>query len=339
MSTYGKDETGSPKRRQVKDTVALLLAGLVLTSLAAHWLVPTTDSAGLASLPGATLIVVGLVEATLLWHLTWLSLAWLSTLASPSSKAGSVLKAAINSLAPKSAKRLAARTLVSTTLAGSMTLGLGAVALAEPPDPLLFPGATVEESTGVPVDDEEALWPASPEIPEAAEEPAPEEAEPETEEDLALEPGIAPAEEPLPPPATQEPATPEPLSAAQPPRASASTHHSRDTDLQPLTAPQLAKRYLRQSLRPGGLRLEVVEGKAFDQAHTVVPGDCLWDIAKHLLGEDATDQEIDDLWRRIYALNQDLIGDDPDLIEPDQILLLPEGPLSESAGHDERAAA
>lgn len=55
----------------------------------------------------------------------------------------------------------------------------------------------------------------------------------------------------------------------------------------------------------------------------VQPGDCLWSIAASQLGPGATDQDIDSHWRRIYALNPEVIGSDPDLIYPGQTLRLP----------------
>lgn len=57
--------------------------------------------------------------------------------------------------------------------------------------------------------------------------------------------------------------------------------------------------------------------------YRVVPGDSLWAIACRELGS-ATTQEIDRLWREIYTVNRDIIGANPDLIFPGQMLSLPE---------------
>jgi len=60
--------------------------------------------------------------------------------------------------------------------------------------------------------------------------------------------------------------------------------------------------------------------------HTVEPGDSLWKIASEFLsgeGGSPTGRDISDLWRSIYDLNRDLIGDDPNLILPGQVLRLP----------------
>ena len=62
--------------------------------------------------------------------------------------------------------------------------------------------------------------------------------------------------------------------------------------------------------------------------YTVVPGDCLWAIAAHRLAPTATAAEIDRTWRAIYDANRAVIGTDPNLIRPGQILELPPLPTS-----------
>jgi hypothetical protein len=61
-------------------------------------------------------------------------------------------------------------------------------------------------------------------------------------------------------------------------------------------------------------------------AHVVVKGESLWGIARSILSVDGPEPDgatISKFWRSIYALNLDLIGDDPNLIHPGQILQLP----------------
>ena len=50
--------------------------------------------------------------------------------------------------------------------------------------------------------------------------------------------------------------------------------------------------------------------------HRVRPGESLWSIAETRLGDPT-------YWPRIYALNRGLIGPEPDLIQPGQLLRLP----------------
>jgi hypothetical protein len=52
-------------------------------------------------------------------------------------------------------------------------------------------------------------------------------------------------------------------------------------------------------------------------------GDTLWDIARRHLGPDATDAEVASAWPQWHAANHALIGDDPDLLLPGQILRPP----------------
>jgi hypothetical protein len=55
----------------------------------------------------------------------------------------------------------------------------------------------------------------------------------------------------------------------------------------------------------------------------VRPGDSLWTISSERLGADATPQQIAEEAERIYALNRDRIGPDPDVLFPDQELSVP----------------
>jgi len=80
--------------------------------------------------------------------------------------------------------------------------------------------------------------------------------------------------------------------------------------------------------RPGllsGLPLpERAEGPAHPHRQVVVvrPGDTLWAIAGSELPTDATDRQVSDRWRAIYRRNRAVVGADPDLIRPGQVLSL-----------------
>jgi hypothetical protein len=56
----------------------------------------------------------------------------------------------------------------------------------------------------------------------------------------------------------------------------------------------------------------------------VVPGDSLWRIAERLLPADASDYEVTDAWRRIYATNAARLGPDPDRVLPGTALDIPD---------------
>ena len=53
-------------------------------------------------------------------------------------------------------------------------------------------------------------------------------------------------------------------------------------------------------------------------------GDSLWSIARRHLGPGATDAEVAAVWPHWYATNRAVIGPDPDLLHPGQVLRAPE---------------
>jgi nucleoid-associated protein YgaU len=55
----------------------------------------------------------------------------------------------------------------------------------------------------------------------------------------------------------------------------------------------------------------------------VRPGDSLWSIAATELGPNATAEAIAERWPAWYAANRQLIGPDPDLLLPGQVLRTP----------------
>jgi hypothetical protein len=63
----------------------------------------------------------------------------------------------------------------------------------------------------------------------------------------------------------------------------------------------------------------------------VSPGDTLWDLAAQQLGPHSSIEETAAAWPAIYSLNREVIGPDPDVLEPGQRLVLP------PAGPDEDA--
>ena len=77
---------------------------------------------------------------------------------------------------------------------------------------------------------------------------------------------------------------------------------------------------------PPPLRTMVGPAAPIPGKYTVAAGDCLWRIARAVLverGVQPRGSAISDLWRAIYVVNRDLIGDNPDLIHPGQVLELP----------------
>jgi hypothetical protein len=70
---------------------------------------------------------------------------------------------------------------------------------------------------------------------------------------------------------------------------------------------------------------ERASGPAHAAARTVLvhDGDTLWSLAAAELGPRATTAEVTDRWRLVYRRNRAVIGADPDLIRPGQLLRLP----------------
>jgi len=73
-----------------------------------------------------------------------------------------------------------------------------------------------------------------------------------------------------------------------------------------------------------------------DPEVVITRGDTLWSVAAAHLGPGATNTLIADHWPRWYAENRDIIGSDPDLVRPGQIL---QPPQRRSAAADRGAGA
>lgn len=56
----------------------------------------------------------------------------------------------------------------------------------------------------------------------------------------------------------------------------------------------------------------------------VAPGESLWRIAARHLPDGATDAQVAAAWPRWYAANGDVVGPDPDLVRPGQVLVVPD---------------
>lgn len=58
----------------------------------------------------------------------------------------------------------------------------------------------------------------------------------------------------------------------------------------------------------------------------MVAGEALWWVAEHMLanlGDTPTYADVEHAWRAIYAANRAVIGSNPDMIRPGQVLHLP----------------
>lgn len=73
---------------------------------------------------------------------------------------------------------------------------------------------------------------------------------------------------------------------------------------------------------PAGKALRAQAGAQCNSRHQVVAGDSLWEIASDALDTDA-EARVDSYWPRVYETNRAVIGENPDLIRPGQVLELP----------------
>ncbi len=64
--------------------------------------------------------------------------------------------------------------------------------------------------------------------------------------------------------------------------------------------------------------------RSLDALVRVRPGDSLWSLAAEHLGPAAPDPAVDRLWRRWYAANRAVVGPEPDLLLPGQLLRPPD---------------
>jgi hypothetical protein len=117
------------------------------------------------------------------------------------------------------------------------------------------------------------------------------------------------------PPASVDP-WPGPTPGPGAPAADRATVNPQWRPLSPVVEPgPLAGRPLRHQ-QPAGRALEV----------TVRPGDSLWSVSAARLGPYASDVDIALDWPRVYQANRDIIGGNPHLLRPGQVLRLPPGP-------------
>lgn len=138
-------------------------------------------------------------------------------------------------------------------------------------------------------------------------------------------PAPSPTPSPVPSPAPVTSPTTAPTPAPSPAPASAL-----DGPTSPIPAPGWTPSRPAQRPQPASSLVTGSVG-AHPAAEVVVHrGDTLWDIVRRQLGPDASDAEVADAWPAWHRANHVVIGDDPDLILPGQILR-PPSPAADSA--------
>ena len=76
-----------------------------------------------------------------------------------------------------------------------------------------------------------------------------------------------------------------------------------------------------RGLDPDRARGRAPDGaRAVDRTVRVAPGDCLWSLAARLLPQGSPTGTVANGWRLLYAANREVVGPDPDLVHPGQVL-------------------
>jgi len=267
-------------------------------ALLASWLWQVVSDAGHAAASGAPVrpdeVLAALVAAAALAGVVWLALGVLLELVSLVPGAVGHAACQVADLVTPRLLRRAAGTLLGVGLAAGALPGASVaapvIAVHAAPAPLPDPGFAPLPDPG---------W-APPAVPRPA---------------SAGEP-VAPAESGVVPPALSG-VPPPPLSGV-PPSENEPTASGRGwVPSPPAVRAQPDVRVLSPAPPPGTTRggpAEVV----------VRRGDSLWTIAARHLGPDVSDGEIARAWPAWFEANRTVIGDDPDLLRPGQVLRAPE---------------
>ena len=112
--------------------------------------------------------------------------------------------------------------------------------------------------------------------------------------------------------------------AVSAPEASAALELAAGAPVDPAWAPQRPTPPPATAAPPGLVVEQPRAATSSDEQVVVRRGDTLWDICARHLPAEATDAEIAAEWPLWYAANRDVIGPDPDHIEPGQRLSAPE---------------
>lgn len=293
-----------------------------------------TPGAGVDDLVAAVALSLGAVAGA--WLVIGALLVALSSTVRTVGRASAALDRAARAVAPRTLRRL-----LSAGVAAGLGLGLAGPAMAEAPPDL---GWQVTEPTGTGLPQSattQALRPPTPtpapssSAPGSATPAAAPVASP-AEIGASVEPGSAPAAatpavaapadgsptpdvaaSPAPLGATNGPVTP----ALAPSPSAAGSADPTAADAGPTGTPS------RAPAAPGPGGVSPGPGADADNRGGVVvgAGDTLWGIAAAHLGPAATDAEIAAAWPLWYEANRQVVGPDPDLLQPGQQLTVPTG--------------
>ncbi|WP_350308852.1 LysM peptidoglycan-binding domain-containing protein [Sanguibacter hominis] len=254
---------------------------------------------------GAGVLAAGTCAAA--WTTAWLALTLTCVVAARAGRRRDTLERTALRIAPAVARRFVAAALGATIAVGALP------AHASEPVPVADVGWQVSSTapTGPADTSREAHLPSA----------TPDAAGPRTT-------GTQRAEVTVPSPAPQRSSTPSaPRSRAS--TSSPSTSRASVTAAQDATSPHERARsegsQARKDAPVAGQRKPSTRATTSPGRETVTvrSGDTLWALAARSLGSAATNARIAHEWPRWHDANRDLIGDDPHLIRPGEILTVP----------------
>jgi len=308
-SVGSKDQ--SSKTRHARWVGRLQFAGCVLglAGLAAVLPAPgmwPDQLAGLQQVPGERVAVVAVAEQAVLLAasvLVWALLLWSIAVAGALTAAGlpgipgRCGRVLLSRIAPAAAGRLIAAAVGVSLIAGTSACAAPWATAGSQPGAATESSSTSAETAGaasITIDWPDAQDSAAGPIASTA---------------TAATPAMTPP--PAMTPETTQQSPPFDTAPAEARPSDAGPTDTKPTDAGP-TGPQPA------TATPAGAAAPAGPG-----AVTVRGGDSLWSIAKAAMPASATDADIDTAWRAWYAANQAVIGGDPNVIQPGQLLSPP----------------
>lgn len=297
MGQTGSNETIGARLAPVTRAARAVALGLACTGAAALLARAAGDRATLPAPRTDTLVaagVLGLGAAAAAWLALGCLALLASTLLAAAGRVPAALDRAVGRLTPRLLRRAVGAGLGAGLAVGSW---MGPALALETPPPLGWQVTEVAGRDAVPT-----ATVASPSV-------------------------VAPTPAPTVAPTSTTPAAPEPATAGAGPATPvaeatqdpAPTHRA-TTAVEPVTPPAAAGLPAGTPPAASGPAVPATPARA-----TVVvrPGDCLWSIAAAHLPAGASDAEIAAAWPAWYTANAAVVGADPDLLVPGQVLLAP----------------
>ncbi len=268
-------------------------------------------------------VVVGAITVLVAIAVAWLLAAWAALMCAAAvgsrlpGASGAMARRLLTAITPVMLRRVVMTAAGLSVAAGLAACGSpGAVAALQPTTSTAVVTSTPAGAFGIDLD-----WPVTVPIAEAP--PASASEHPAAGQPTAAAPAAPNIEAPD---MTPSGATPDPSVAAP----------AGDTIVEPTPDPtHPASPRDRDSSTAGPRVVEEPLAMGVSSGVVVRPGDSLWSIAAAQLPGDATAARIDAAWRAWYRANRDIIGPNPNLVIPGQVLYAPDGGTADATSVQE----